>query len=69
MLLCLEILERFFGVGANAENDNIFFIKFWLEIAKFAGLDGAAGSAGFGVEIEENALAFEMGERDLPAFV
>ena len=63
-LLRLEIDEGFDRVGADAEDDDVLFGEFWSEVAEVAGLDGAAGRAGFWIEVEDDLFAFEVGERD-----
>ncbi len=67
--LVLKFFRDFSGIGADAKDDNVLLIEFWFQITKFAGFDGAARRAGFGIEIKKDALAFEILQRNLFAFV
>jgi hypothetical protein len=59
----------FDGIGAEAENGHVQFIKIFFCVAKLGRFDGSTGGVGFRVEEEEDALAFEVGEGDFFGFV
>jgi len=69
ILLGLEGGLGFDGVGAHAENGDAEIVEFLFCVAKLGRFDGSTGGAGFGVEEEEDALAGEVLERDVFAFV
>jgi hypothetical protein len=68
-VLFLERSKRFDGIGAHAEDGHAQFVELPLCVTKLGRFDGSAGSAGFGEEKDENALASEVLERDFFAFV
>ena len=68
-VLFLEPSKRFDGIGAHAEDGNAELIELPLCVTKLGRFDGSTGSAGFGEEKEEDALAGEVFERELLAFV
>ncbi len=68
-VLFLEPSKRFDGIGAHAEDGNAELIELPLCVTKLGRFDGSTGSAGFGKEEEKDALAGEVFERELLAFV
>jgi len=68
-VLFLERSERFDGIGAHAEDGHAQLVETPLCVAKLGRFDGSTGSAGFGEEKDENALASEVFESDFFAFV
>src|SRR5580658_3162393 len=68
-LFLLETGQGLHGIGADAEDDDVLLVQFRAQIAEIAGFDGAAGGVGFGIEIEQDALAFEVSQGDFFAFV
>ena len=69
IVLGLERGLGFDGVGAHAEDGHAEFVELLLCVTKLGRLDGSTGSVGFGVEEEEDALASEVFEGDVFAFV
>jgi hypothetical protein len=65
----LEGSKRFDGIGAHAEDGDVELVELLLCVTKLGRFDGSTGSAGFGEEKEEDALAGEVFERDFLAFV
>jgi len=65
----LEGGERFDCVGAHAEDGDAELVEIFFCVTKLGRFDGSTGSAGFGEEKEEDALAREVFERDFFAFV
>src|SRR6185312_16076189 len=65
--LVRELLLRFGRVARDTEDDDALVFEL-LElrkvVAKLAGLDGAAGGVGLGVEEEHDGFALEVRERD-----
>ncbi len=68
-VLFLERRKRLDGIGAHAEDGHAQFVELPLCVTKLGRFDGSTGSAGFGEEKEEDALASEVFERDFFAFV
>jgi hypothetical protein len=64
VVLIFEFLLVFDGVAGDAEDDDAGLLEFFEGVAEAAGLDGAAGGVGAGVEEEDDRLAFEVGEVD-----
>jgi hypothetical protein len=58
--LGLETRQRFFGIGAGAQNHHAQLIKLLLRVTKLGRFDGSTGSVSFWKEKEEHALAFEI---------
>jgi len=69
ILLGLEGGLGFDGIGAEAEDGDVQFIKIFFCVTKLGRFDGSTGGVGFGVEEEEDALAGEVGEGEGCAFV
>ncbi len=69
ILLGLEGGLGFDGIGAHAEDGDAEIVEFLFCVTKLGRFDGSTGGAGFGVEEEEDALAGEVLERDVFAFV
>jgi hypothetical protein len=69
ILLGLEGGLGFDGIGAEAKDGDVQFIKIFFCVTKLGRFDGSTGGVGFGVEKEEDALASEVGEGDGFAFV
>jgi hypothetical protein len=65
----LEGSESFDGVGAQAKDGDPEFIECFFCVTKLGRFDGSTGGVGFGIEEEEDALAGEIFERELLAFV
>ena len=57
------------GIGAEAEDGDAEFIEIFFCVTKLGRFDGSTGGAGFGVEEEEDALAGEVLEGEVGAFV
>jgi hypothetical protein len=68
-VLFLEPRKRSDGIGAHAEDGHAEFVELPLCVTKLGRFDGSTGSAGFGEEEEKDALAGEVLERELLAFV
>jgi hypothetical protein len=64
VVLVLELLLVLDGVAGDAEDDDALLLEFLEGVAEAAGLDGAAGGVGAGVEEEDYGLGFEVGEGD-----
>jgi hypothetical protein len=69
ILLGLEGGLGFDRIGAQAEDGDAELVEIFFCVAKLGRFDGSTGSAGFGVEEKEDALAGEVFERDGGAFV
>jgi hypothetical protein len=69
LVLFLEGNKGFDGIGAHPENDDVELVELLLCVTKLGRFDGSTGSAGFGEEKEEDALAGEVFQRDFVAFV
>jgi hypothetical protein len=69
ILLGFEGGLGFDGISAHAEDGDAEFVEIFFCVAKLGRFDRSTGSVGFGVEEEEDALAGEVFERDLFAFV
>ncbi len=69
ILLGLEGGLGFDGIGAHAEDGDAEIVEFLFCVTKLGRFDGSTGGVGFGVEEEEDALAGEVLERDVFAFV
>jgi hypothetical protein len=54
----------FDGVGAHAEDGDAEIVEFLFCVTKLGRFDGSTGSAGFGVEEEEDLPAGEVHECD-----
>jgi hypothetical protein len=54
----------FDGIGAEADDGYVVLIKIFFCVTKLGRFDGSTGSVGFGVEEEEDALAFEVSQGD-----
>jgi hypothetical protein len=68
-VLFLEGSQSFDGIGAHAEDGNVELVELLLCVTKLGRFDGSTGSASFGEEKEDDALAGEIFERDFLAFV
>ncbi|MGB7232332.1 MAG: hypothetical protein WBD19_11715 [Candidatus Acidiferrum sp.] len=64
-LLDLEDGLRFDGIAAGAEDNYSEFIEVMLCVTKLGRFGRSTGSVGFGIEKEDDALAGEVGERDV----
>ena len=62
-----KFLVGFDGVGADAEDGDIFGLKLGVVVAEVASFFCAAGGVVAGVEVEDDGLAFEVAEGDLVA--
>ena len=60
----LEFFLRFRSVRGNAEEDGASFLNLLVGVAEGAGLDGASGSIGARVEVEDNYFAAQGFERN-----
>jgi hypothetical protein len=65
--LVFESFLGFDGIGADADDFDAFFGKFFVGIAKGAGLLGATGGVGLGVEVNEG-VAFGGDFLDVDVF-
>src|SRR5260370_5852545 len=68
-VLFLEGSKSFDGIGAHTEDGHAEPIELLLCVTKLGRFDRSTGSAGFGEEEEEDALAGEVLELDFLAFV
>ena len=68
-MLGLEPGLGFDGVGAHAEDGDAELVEIFLCVTKLGRLDRSTGGVCFGVEEEEDALASEVIQRDVFAFV
>ena len=68
-VLFLEGSKSFDGIGAHAEDGHAELVELPLCVTKLGRFDSSTGSAGFGEEKEEDALAGEILERDFLAFI
>jgi hypothetical protein len=59
----------FDGIGAHAEDGDTEIVEFLFCVTKLGRFDRSTGSAGFGVEEEEDLLAGEVFERNFVAIV
>ena len=64
VVLVFEFLLVFDGVAGDAEDDDAGLLEFFEGVAEAAGLDGAAGGVGAGVEEEDYGGVFVVGEVD-----
>ena len=64
IVLFAELLLRLGRVAGDAEHDGAGVLDFFELVAKAAGLDGAAGRIGFGIEEEDDRLAGEILQMD-----
>jgi len=64
LVLGLERGLRFDGIGAHAEDGHTMLIELLLCVTKLGRFNGSTGGVGFGVEKEEDALAFEISQGD-----
>lgn len=62
--LILEFLLRFRSIRRNAEEDGAGFLNLLVGVAEGAGLDGASGSIGARVEVEDDNFAAQGFERN-----
>jgi hypothetical protein len=69
LLLLLERGLGFDGIGAEAEDGDVELVEVFFCVTKLGRFDGSTGSVGFGVEKEEDPLAFEVGEGEICAVV
>jgi hypothetical protein len=69
LLLFLEGGLGFDGIGAHAEDGDAELVEIFLCVTKLGRFYRSTGGVGFGVEEEEDALASEVFERDVFAFV
>jgi hypothetical protein len=68
-LLGLEPGLGFDGIGAHAEDGDAELVEIFFCVTKLGRFDRSTGGVCFGVEEEEDALASEVFERDVFAFV
>jgi len=68
-VLFLEPCKRFDGISAHPEDGHAELVELPLCVTKLGRFDGSTGSAGFGEEKDENALAGEVFEGEFFAFV
>ena len=59
----------FDGVGAHAQDGHLELVELFFCVAKLGRFDDSTGSVGFGEEEQQNALPFEVLERDRFVFV
>jgi hypothetical protein len=59
----------FDGIGAHAEDGDAELVEIFFCVTKLGRFDRSTGGVGFGIEEEEDALASEVFERDVFAFV
>jgi hypothetical protein len=64
IVLGLEGGLGFDRIGAHAEDGHIVLVELVLCVAKLGRFDGSTRGVGFGVEKEEDAVAFEITQRD-----
>jgi hypothetical protein len=69
ILLGFERGLGFDGIGAHTKDGDAELVEIFFCVTKLGRFDGSTGSVGFGVEEEEGALAGEVLEGDLYAFV
>jgi hypothetical protein len=69
VVLGLERGLGFDGIGAHAEDGDSQIVEFLFCVTKLGRFDRSTGSAGFGEEEQEHALAREVLEGDVLAFV
>ena len=68
-LFCFEGGLRFDRVPAHAEDDHAQFVELLFCVAKLGRFSRSAGSAGFGIEKQDDAFAEEVGKRYVVAGV
>jgi hypothetical protein len=68
-LLDFEGGEGLFGVRAGAQDGDTGSVELRFCVTKLGRFGGSTGSVGLGKEEEEDALTFEILERDFPAIV
>ncbi|HEV1994458.1 MAG TPA: hypothetical protein VGR03_09010 [Candidatus Acidoferrum sp.] len=69
ILLCFERGLGFDGIGAHAEDGDAELVEVFFCVAKLGRFDRSTGGVSFGIEEEQDALAGEVFERDVFAFV
>ena len=65
----LELGLRRDGVGAHAKNDCIQSLEPRERVTKLGRLDGSPRGIGLGIEVEHDALAHLIGERERLALI
>ena len=60
ILLGLEGGLGFYGVGTEAQDGDVELVEFLFCVTKLGRFDGSTGSAGFGIEEDQDALAGEV---------
>jgi hypothetical protein len=65
VVFVFELLLVFDGVAGDAEDDDAGLLELLECVAEAAGLDGAAGGVGSGIEEEDYGFVFEVGEGDV----
>jgi hypothetical protein len=65
--LVLKFLLGFGRVGGDAKQHDAGFLNLFISIAESTGLDGASGSIGAGIEIEDDGLAAQGFQGDFVA--
>ena len=68
-VLVAEVLQGLHRVGAGSENGDAELVELLFCVTKLGRFDRSTGSAGFGEEEQEHALAREVLEGDVLAFV
>ena len=68
-VLFLERSKSFDGIGAHAKNGDVEPVELPFCVTELGRFDGSTGSASFGEEKDENALAGEVFERYFMTFV
>ena len=69
ILLCLKRSKSFDGIDAHSEDGDAELVEFFFCVTKLGRFYRSTGSVGFGKEKEEDALAREVFDRDVFAFV
>ena len=64
IVLGLERSLGFNGISAQADDGHVVLVEVFFCVTELGRLDGSTGSVGFGVEEEEDALAFEVSQGD-----
>jgi hypothetical protein len=64
LLFLLEGGLGFDGIGAEAEDGDVQFIKIFFCVTKLGRFDGSTGGVGFRKEKEKNAMALEIAQGD-----
>src|SRR5712692_11498349 len=68
-VLLLESRLSLHGIGAGTKNDHTELIELRFGVTKLGRFDGSTGGVRFRIEIEQDALALEVGERDFGSLV